>query len=72
LPRFVEGSLFFSLCFRQLLINFYLWLRLERAEAVGPVAARVLLPFQRFFSTPFLVELEARARAVLGRARFER
>jgi len=72
LSRFVEGSLLFSLRFRELLIHFYLWLRLERAEAVRAVAPCVLLPFQRFFSTSFLVELEARARAVLGGSCLER
>jgi len=72
LPRVVEGALLLSLRLRELLIFYYLWFRVERAEAVGPVAARVLLPFQRLLAAPFLVELEARARAVLGRARFER
>jgi len=71
LPRVVEGPLLLSLRFREPLIFLYWRFRFERAEAVRAVAARVLLPFQRLFSTPFLVELQPRARAVLGRARFE-
>jgi len=72
LSRVVEGALLLSLRLRESLINLDWCFWFERAEAVGPVAARVLLPFQGFFSTPFLVELEARARAVLGGSGFER
>jgi len=55
LPRVVEGSSLFLLLFGELLI-FYNRFRFERAEAVGPVAARVLLPLQRLLAAPFLMK----------------
>jgi hypothetical protein len=72
LPRVVEGASLLSLGFRESLIFHYWRLWFERAEAVRAVAPCVLLSLQGFLSPSFLVELEARARAVLGRARFER
>jgi len=55
LSRVVEGALLLSLRLRELLI-FYNRFWFQRAEPVGPVAARVLLPLQRFFSTAFLMK----------------
>tara|TARA_B100000459_G_C8514541_1_gene173344 strand:- start:73 stop:462 length:390 start_codon:yes stop_codon:yes gene_type:complete len=73
LSRFVEGSLFFSLSFCELLINLYRRFRFEELpRAVRPVAPCVLLPFQRLLAAPFLVELQARARAVLRGSCLER
>ena len=56
LPRVVEGSSLLLLLFGESLIFLYWRFRVERAEAVGPVAARVLLPLQRLLAASFLMK----------------